>query len=675
MYFKISLKNVKKSYKDYALYFLTLTFGVCIFYVFNSIEAQQAMMKISASTAAIMKTLTDLMGAISIFVSFILGFLIVYANNFLIKKRKKEFGIYMTLGMEKGNVSRVLAAETFLIGVLSLGAGLLAGIFLSQGLSVVTAKIFEADMAGYTFIFSPAAFVKTIIYFGIIFLVVMVMSTISISKYKLIDLINAGKQNEKPKLKSPVLTVILFLLSVAFLGTAYGMVLKNGIETFDNRLILEIILGAIGTFLFFASLSGFFLKLIQSNKRLYLKELNMFILRQINSRINTAHISISLICLMLFCTIGILSTGLGMTSVLNRSYRSATPYDVSFRTTGSGNIEGRLKTEYGININEYTDRSVEYSLYQYKNGKLTKNIILEYVKDIIPEDDRRFVMDTPLPLLKLSDYNNLMDLQGGEGISLSQNQVALYSDYVDDSLQLKAALEKFIEKKYPVTISGKEYGAYSSILSEGIITSPASGIIIALVVPDAMVEGSEATSTMLSFNLRGDNKSNMERFESDFLAAVNKNKDKSGKDIIAATTKNDIKSIAAGSTALISFVGIYLGIIFVITSAAILALQQLSEVSDNKHRYEILRKVGADDKLINGALFKQIAIYFILPLALACIHAVVGIKVANDAIRDIGSIDATGNIIITAVLIAIVYGAYFIATFMSSKRMVLKSRM
>jgi putative ABC transport system permease protein len=673
MYYKLSFKNVKKSFKDYTLYFLTLTFGVCIFYIFNSIEAQKAMMRISKSTQEMMKTITWLMGVISIFVSLILGFLIVYANNFLIRRRKKEIGIYMTLGMEKRKVVKLLVAETFLIGVLSLGAGLLAGVFLSQGLSVVTAKLFEADMTGYRFIFSPEAFVKTIIYFGIIFLIVMVASTISISKYKLINLINADKQNEKQKFKNPIVTVILFILSIVFIGAAYRLVLKNGITYFDNILLTEIVLGAVGTFLFFASLSGFFLKLLQSRKKLYFKGLNMFILRQINSRVNSAYISMSLICLMLFVTIGILSTGMGINSALNKGYENCTPYDASFTTDSNVSIYEKFK-EYGFNLHDYTDKFVEFSLYNYSGENLTKKKVLDKVDKYIPEKIKDFYMNGPLYLLKLSDFNKLMDLQGKDTLSLSEKQLAVYSDYADSTPELKKALTEFIKMGYPVTISGKDYQSYSRLITDAVVTSPASGIILALIVPDKMVEGSPVNQTILSFNCKGDSKDMLLKLESDLFELTEKYKDKKEEFKISGTTKETVKSIAAGSKAIVSFVGIYLGIIFLITSAAILALQQLSEAADNRRRYDILRKIGADDKLINSALFKQIAIYFMLPLILSCIHSIIGLKVANDLINDLGEVNATNNIIITAVLITLVYGAYFLATYFSSKRIVLKSR-
>lgn len=670
MFFKLSSKNVKKSFKNYTLYFLTLTFGVCIFYIFNSIEAQKSMMSISQSTSQIMETLTELMNIISVFISIILGFLIVYANNFLIRRRKKEIGIYMTLGMEKGKVSRILVAENFIIGILSLAIGLLAGVFLSQGLAVITAKLFEVDMTEYHFIFSSSAFIKTILYFGIIFLVVMFMSTISISKYKLIELIKAEKQNEKQKLKNPVLTVILFILSIACIGTAYKLVLKNGIGNFDKKLIFEIVLGSIGTFLFFASLSGFFLKLLQSRKKLYFKKLNMFILRQINSKINTAHISMSIICLMLFCTIGILSTGLGINSVLNKAFNDVIPFDASFVAQGGESIVKKLK-QYNLDFNKYSDKLVEYSLYNYKNGEINNKVIFEKMKGY--ESKRPINMKTPILFMRITDYNKLLKLGGKEEIRLSENEVALYSPDLKNETELKDALYKYIKSDNTIKIGEKQYSIYSKALTFG-FESNMSPSTIMLVVPDKITEGAVKQSTIVSFNCKGDSKLMQKKLEDDLYSLTEKTKNAKNEIKISGMTKEAYKAIGAGTEAVIAFVGIYIGIIFLITSAAILALQQLSEAADNRHRYDILEKIGADDKLVKATLFKQIAIYFMLPIILACIHSVVGIKVANDMIREGGNINATSNIIITAVFITIVYGAYFLATYFSSKRIVLRRK-
>lgn len=667
MLFKLSINNVKKSYRDFMLYFITLTFSVCLFYVFNSLDAQKAMMVLTTSSAEMLKTLANLINMVSVFVSFVLGFLIVYANNFLIKRRKKELGLYMILGMSKAKMSRILIVETLIIGFFSLLVGLIIGIFSSQWLSVFTAKLFEADMTHYVFIFSIAAFYKTLLYFGLIFIIVMLLSTISITRYKLIDLINATRQNEKPRIKNPVITLILFITSIICLGLAYIFVLKNGISVFDKKLLAEVILGAIGTFLFFASLSGFFLQLIQRNKKNYYSGLNTFILRQINSKINTAHISISFVCLMLFFTIGILATGLGMNSVMSSFTKHSTPYDATFTSFSSKSVTDTL-IEDGFNLNNYAKESYEYS--NYTDKSLTFNAVFGQVKEYFPKDmgNSDSLLATPLTFVKLSDYNKLMEMQNKPKITLDRDSVALFSDYADSASSLKVVLDKFIEKKYPVVIDNQQYSVYSSLQTIGISTSMGNSVLT-LIAPDSLVERLPISIafTTLNLNCKADSKLMQEKLLND---VINANQNKLH---LKLSTREEIKSMNAGTKAIISFIGIYLGLIFLITSAAVLALQQLSEVSDNRHRYNILKKIGADEKQINRAILKQIAIYFSLPLILACVHSVVGLYVANKAILSMGDTNATANIILTAVMILFIYGGYFYATYIGSKNIVLKN--
>lgn len=666
MYFKLSLRNVRKSFSDYTLYFLTLTFGVCVFYVFNSIEAQKAMMHISNSALEIMKTIAWLIDGVSVFVSFILGFLIVYANNFLIRRRKREFGVYMTLGMEKSKISRILISEIFIVGVLSLAVGLFAGVFLSQGLSVVTAKLFEVSMADYRFVFSFKALWKTILYFGIIFLIAIAASTFAISKYKLIDLITSESKNEKQKIKSSVLTFILFVLSVILIGTAYAMVIKNGIMRLDNTLIFECVLGAVGTFLFFASLSGFLLELIKANKKSYFKGLNMFIMRQINSRINTAYISMSFICLMLFVTIGIFSTGMGMTSILNKGFKDATPFDMTLSLGMDADIKALL-SDNGVSLNNFTKDSVSYKLYQTTTDALTLGSVIREVEDSISPEDKAIVAERaypiPINLIKLSDYNQIMAFQNKPALSLSGRQAAILTQYAWSEADLQAILLDYLKKPRTLSFGGASYSVYPKLLTEG-ITNMGNDFFI-LVVPDDAVFAYKVSRSTLCFNCPSDS----QRLQDSFITAIEARKALSA---LRTVSKNEIIAQAGGSKAIISFIGIYVGIVFLITSAAVLALQQLSEAADNKHRYAILRKIGADNSLLSRTILKQIAIYFLIPLVVACVHSVVGIKVANEAIRQIGSLNAVMNIVMTAVAILAIYGAYFIATYIGSKKIILK---
>ena len=256
MLFKISMKNIARSVKDYAIYFFTLVLGVAIFYVFNAIESQTVMLEVSRNTAEIIKMMTTLLSGVSVFVSFILGFLIIYASRFLIKRRNKEFGVYLTLGMGKRKISLILFFETLIIGIISLVIGLLIGVALSQIMSVFVANMFDADMTKFQFIFSGAACIKTLIYFGIIYLLVMVFNTIIISKCKLIDMLNAGKKTEQIKAKNPVICIIVFLVAISMIGYAYYLV-TGGIKYLDTEVdfFKPIVLGAVGTFLLFGSLS------------------------------------------------------------------------------------------------------------------------------------------------------------------------------------------------------------------------------------------------------------------------------------------------------------------------------------------------------------------------------------------------------------------------------------
>ena len=204
MLFKLSLKNIKKSFKDYTIYFLTLVLGVTIFYMFNSLDSQQAMLQVTQSQKELIKLMISMLGMISVFIAVILGLLIVYANNFLINRRKKEFGIYMTLGMGRRQISKIILMETIIIGIISLVVGIVVGIFGSQFMSILVAKMFQADMTKFEFVFSAESCMKTCIYFAIMYVAAMLFNTFTISKYKLINLLNASKKNEKVKIKNPI---------------------------------------------------------------------------------------------------------------------------------------------------------------------------------------------------------------------------------------------------------------------------------------------------------------------------------------------------------------------------------------------------------------------------------------------------------------------------------------
>ena len=656
MYFKLATRNLKKSLKDYTIYLLTLVFGVCIFYTFNSIESQKVMMDLTDMQAAAFQLIDVVMGVASVFISFVLGFLIVYANNFLIRRRKKEFGIYMTLGMENKQLSRLIFIETMLIGVVSLVVGVALGVLLSQGLSIFTAKLFKVNLVNFTFVFSKIAFIKTLACFGLIYLVVLIFNSFTIRKVKLIDLLTSEKKNESLKVKNIWISVITFVISIVMIGSAYFIVLKNGVAIASPTAIgIPVLLGSIGTLLFFFSLSGFLLKIMQNNKKFYLKDLNMFVLRQINSKINTTFISMTFICLMLFIAICTFSSGFGISRGLNKDVQDLTQFDSSIWNLNGDNIEdllGKNNLDDISNYAEYTNYNSEvpYSKFLSKNG-------IEKGSSYYP-----VFADSNINTITLSDFNGLLILLGKDTVELGQNEYLAFGD-IDD---MQAVIQEAIDNNTKININGKELSpssnkvfnivAYDSTLKNNICT---------FVVNDDVVNGLTAINTYLNVNYKDDKLKSEE--------AINKLiKDNNAKDgtQIYYISKENVEATTAGLGAVVSYLAIYMGVIFLITSAAVLALQQLCESADNIYRYELLKKVGVDEKIINKSLFTQIGIYFIIPLALALVHSIAGLKFAQGIVSIVGDGSMMKYILITLVVLIIIYGGYFIATYNGSKKMI-----
>ena len=673
MLFKLSLKNISKSIKDYAIYFFTLILGVAIFYVFNAIDDQSVMMKVSSTTAEIIKLMTNILSGVSVFVSIILAFLIVYASRFLIKRRNKEFGVYLTLGMSKKKISLILFIETLIIGIVSLVVGLGIGFLLSQLMSILVANMFEADLTRFQFVFSTNACIKTLIYFSIMYFVVMIFNTINISKCKLIDLMHSNKKSEKIKLKNPLFCTIVFIISCIALGFAYYQV-TDGIEkmTYANSIFVPMGIGAVSTFFVFWSLSGLLLKIFISMKNTYYKGLNSFTLRQFSSKINTMTFSMTIICLMLFITICVLSSALSMKNSLNKNVIEFSPRDIEISNPANVDLE----------VNDFTDKQIENYKLSFeeiftKNGfdfKKFKNIVYFslYADDYVTlkstlgtyyktaKKNYPFLRyDDYIVLMKNSDYNNLANNFNLEKINLNSDQYAVVGNYKEmidiKNEALKRNTEIIVNQriylpKYKKAINGfYEMGSQKSEI--GFIVLP----------DDALNENQKISNKMVA-----DYNGNQDDIEKDVTSFLNN----TSKYIITFNTKKDIRDASVGLGAIVTFLGLYLGIIFLISCAAILALKELSESSDNVEKFVVLRKIGVDEQELNKALFKQIGIFFMFPLILAIIHSIFGVMFCNNILKTMGVSFNLKSVIITSLFIIFIYGGYFFITYICSKNII-----
>lgn len=677
MLYKLSLKNIKKSFKDYAIYFFTLILGISIFYIFNSLESQTVMMQVSSNTREVIKLMNNVLSAVSVFVSFILGFLIIYASRFLIKRRSKEFGIYLTLGMSKRKVSTLLLVETIIIGLISLVFGLLLGVSLSQVMSLVVANMFEADLTNFTFVFSASACVKTIIYFGIIYVTLMIFNVLSISKCKLIDLIRNGKKQEQVKLKNPVLSTIVFVLSVIDLGIAYYLV-TGGIEILDNvsYIFIPIAMGIFGTFFLFWSLSGLIIRILTKMKSVYFKGLNSFTVKQISSRVNTTVMSMTIICLMLFVTICVLSSALSLKNSITANLKTLVPMDIEFskQLNVGGDVNDPIVLDSNISIKETLDKLdfdydsnlrdiIEFDVYVSSDVTL-KDSLGNYYSEVSKMYPLLSYYDAEM-FVKESDYNKVADAFGVKRVSLKDDEYAIVANY-DEIVDIR---NEALKLGTSISLFGKSYKPRYDECVDGFIYMSANhsntGIFV---VPDDALDDSIREVSILLANYKGETKEEKRMLE-DVIDSLN-NHSYITSTTIDARTKISIYESSVGLGAMAAFIGLYLGIIFMISSAAILALKELSESTDNKERYKILRSLGADEKIINKSLFRQIGVFFLFPLVIAVIHSVFGIMFCNFILETIGNEKLLISIIMTALFLVIIYGGYFVITYLCSKNII-----
>ena len=612
MSFKLAFRNVRRSIKDYAVYFLTLTFGVCLFYVFSALDDQSAIQFLARNNNPNVEAIFVLVGVFSAFVAVVLAGLILYANQFLMKRRKRELGTYALLGMPTGKVARLLVTETLLIGLCALVSGVALGILGSWALDKLTVAMFlAAPEEIFSFNLSWKAAGKTAAYFGVIFLIVMAFTSLSVSRSKLIDLIRSGRTNEEVSRRPLAMSVALFLLGCVTLGTAYAILLTRGLLRIDLLWFIMLGLGTVGTFLIFRSLSGFLLRLTRGHKGYY-KGLNMFVLRQWSGKVHTNCASNTVISILILLAIGVTACSVGLNDTITASVGNQTPYDLTVLNYGrEGAYENadipQLFRDAGLDT-DACFAGVESVTVYYNDPELTGMPAAGYYA-----------------VVALSDYNRLM---AGRGLPVLES--------VDKPLRNPNA----------------------------IVNGPAADGVA--VVPDDMISRLTPRRQMVNITYAG----NVSKVDDLVRMTLDEAEDFTGGLDIMMNYKLDNYYDLIGAKILVLYMGLYLGLVFLLTAAAVLALQQLSQAADNAQRYELLSKLGAPRAMRRGALIRQVALAFLLPLALGTIHAFVGMKAANEVIQTMGRVDSVHSSLLTAGLLLVIYGGYFLATCLGAWRAV-----
>ena len=670
MYARIALGNVRRSIKDFGIYFLTLVLGVAVYYAFNSVTQQSAVLSLSGSMSTIVRELGAIIRAVSVFVAVLLTFLVLFGNRFLIRRRKREFAIYLTLGMDRRHVSGIVAMESLVVGAGALVVGLAVGVLLSQALLYATARLFNTHVTGFGLMFSSQACVYTVVSFAIIFLVVGVLNVLEVSRFRLIDLMNADRKGEKSLVRNLPLSVALFVVSLALIGVAYHELRVNGMYAIDWRFNLATALVSVGTFLLFFSVSGFLLRLGQSARGFYLRGLNMFALRQLSSRVNSAWVSISIVCAALFLAITSTCGGFAIVSSINQSVSAITHYDVSVAmystaqtsyasdaddVSGSGK-EALLKASVP-DWDYLVADSARIDLYQDPSMRLNLKTLRGDTGVELPDSFAKYTngLDkVPIYVVSLSQYNATLALRGDKPATLKANEALVTTDMNNMvSFWQRVALKR---ESFDFLGTAMRLRARSTTMEYQNSVNTSVGTIV---VPDAALESKRAQLEPRSSLL------NVKAADSRAEARLYKEVVKAHQPglLFAAESKSTAKEEVVGLTAIVGYLALYTGFVLFVSCAAILAIQQLSDVAESAPRYRVLFDLGAERSMVNHAILAQIATYFLFPLVVALAHSYVALGVLGGVIKSLGVLDFLRPLGVTMAIVLVLYGGYFLLTY------------
>lgn len=713
MYAKLALGNVRKSARDYAVYFVTIALGVAVFYAFNTIGAQANFM--SESTVEVLKFVGGAIRNITFVLAAVLGFLMVYANNYLVRRRKRELGLYQVLGMTRGQVSRVLTLETLFASVGSLLVGMAAGMLLSQLLIFVTAALFNDTVSKFRFVFSPQAALLTIGSFAIIFVVMLLFNLKSLRKVNLAELMSAARKNEQVKVKSLPVTIVVGLLGVALIGIAYARLTHDGLPiqtSSDYRAFgITTAMVTVGTLVFFYALSGIILHLGRLNKSHYFRDINMFTLRQIASRINTVAISMGVITMMLFLAVAISASGFAICAAFNSNLSVSAPYDATItlytnpeEITDSSNTNGATPqsiqalneqiaqvdthiADKGLNLAKYAKAQTTLKVYDAREipggdalsfAELAKTAHVSTSKLIQKEIEEGY--GPSLQVMSLSDYNAARTMQGKSPVTMGDKNYLLLATFGTDTRDFLQAL---LNAQYPINFrnttltpggASVDTGSTAQLTTSNFPTNTGT-----LVVPDSLLEGLLPHYVYVNINYNGDTSTADKALDAFNVATPSNNGDidvlyqdsnVGSIRILDVYTRTQAAADSSGLTGMIAYVAIYIGFVLIIACAAILAIQQLTAANDAAPNFRVLTEIGVARSMQLASLRKQIALAFAFPMLIALAHDAVALNQMLVTLRMFGRNGMGLYIFASVAVFVVVYIIYFGMTYATARGIV-----
>lgn len=720
---KLAWGNVRRAGRDYLVYLLTLTLGVTVFYAFNTISMQVDIAGIKEE--GLSELMGGMLGYLTYFLAGVMAFLMVYANNFIMKRRKKEFGLYQVLGMGRGRVATIMAFETVIVSVGAFVAGIMLGVGLSQLMTFFTASLFKTQIADFHFFFSMHAFNLTLACMLVMFVLTLLLNLRAVRRTKLIELMGAERRNESIKTRNPWIAIAIFAVGVVLVGVAYYRLLRDGFpltatdskpQEAMSQFGITTAMVTVGTFALFWGLSGMLIKLLQSLRSVYWRGLNMFTVRQLSAKVNTVCFSMGVIAMILFLAITSVTCGMSIVNVMNENLERYNPVDVSQtyvyytpetldyykeyvnpseadrmvladatvdlyaawhgeRKSADNNDETGKK----VNIADVAGEHVQIDSYlSYTLGgsdpSVTAGEMCKAMGEKLPKAlEGSNADDMGLFVTPASQYNKLRQMMGEGPVSIGRDQYVLTCDMGGE---LGDLYTKYMAGGHTLSLGGHELkpatdrsdGDTAAIANSGLGSNPGT-----VVVADELL--SQLNLQPYSSNLLVNYKQGMDVAEADGLIKYTMldNLLVDGKEPGSwgvFMTRSELYTQAAQMNGMISYLAIYIGFVLVVACAAILSIQQLSNVADGSRSYRVLAQIGCDDRQIRHSVMAQQAVFFLFPLTVGLVHSFVALKVIIELVSTFGNMSIGGTVGLTCAIFLAAYGGYFLVTYLMSAGMV-----
>lgn len=723
---KLAWGNVRRAGRDYLVYLLTLTLGVTVFYAFNTISMQVDIAGIDEEGLA--QVMGSMLGDLTYFLAGVMAFLMVYANNFIMKRRKKEFGLYQVLGMGRGRVATIMALETVIVSVVAFVAGIVLGVGLSQLMTFFTASLFKTQIANFHFFFSMHAFNLTLVCMLVMFVLTLLLNLRAVRRTKLIELMGAERRNESIKTRNPWIAIAIFAVGAVLVGVAYYRLLRDGfpltatdskLQEAMNQFGITTAMVTVGTFALFWGLSGMLIKLLQSLRGVYWRGLNMFTVRQLAAKVNTGCFSMGVIAMLLFLAITSVTCGMSIANVMNENLERYNPVDVSQTyvyytpdtldyykgykgyvnpseadrmvladTTvdlypawhGKGkSADNNDETGKKVDIADVAGEHVQIDSYlSYPLGGSGPSVVAgemcKAMGEKLPKAFGGSNADTMgLFVTPASQYNKLRQMMGEEPVSIGRDQYLLTCDMGGE---LGDLYTKYMAGGHALTLGGhtlkpatdKSDEDTAAIANSAMGSNPGT-----VVVADELL--SQLNLQPYSSNLLVNYKQGMDTTEADesIKYTLLDNLLVDGKEPGSwgvFITRSEMYTQAAQMNGMISYLAIYIGFVLVVACAAILSIQQLSNVADGSRSYRVLAQIGCDDRQIRHSVMAQQAVFFLFPLAVGLAHSFVALKVIIELVSVFGDMSIAGTVGLTCAIFLAAYGGYFLVTYLMSAGMV-----